>query len=29
MACKRRDDEARQRVADALTAEAQEFGMGY
>ena len=29
MAYNRRDDEARRRVADALTADAQELGMGY
>ena len=29
MAYKRRDDEARRRVADELTAEAQQLGMGY
>jgi excisionase family DNA binding protein len=29
MAYRRRDDEARRRVADALTADAQELGMGY
>jgi excisionase family DNA binding protein len=29
MAYKRKDDEARRRVADALTADAQELGMGY
>jgi excisionase family DNA binding protein len=29
MAYKRNDDEARRRVADALTADAQELGMGY
>jgi len=28
-AYKRQDDEARRRIADALTAEAQELGMGY
>jgi len=29
MAYKRQDDDARRRIADALTAEAQELGMGY
>jgi excisionase family DNA binding protein len=29
MAYKRKDDEARRRIADALTADAQELGMGY
>jgi excisionase family DNA binding protein len=29
MAFKRKDDEAREKVLDQLTAEAQEFGMGY
>src|SRR5947207_1546522 len=29
MAYKRKDDETRRRIADALTAEAQELGMGY
>src|SRR5262249_25117592 len=29
MAYQRKDDEARRRVADALTADAQELGMGY
>jgi excisionase family DNA binding protein len=29
MAYKRKDDEARRRVADALTADAQDLGMGY
>jgi len=29
MAFKRKDDEHRQRIADALTADAQELGMGY
>jgi hypothetical protein len=29
MAYKRQDDEARRRIADELTADAQELGMGY
>jgi hypothetical protein len=29
MAYRRKDDEARRRIADTLTADAQELGMGY